>query len=331
MKQGRDTQTTLVIKFGALGDLIVAIPAIRQVLRSHGDQGRVWLLTSSPYAELFQGWDGLRVQAFPRKGAAAAWRTLCWIRAGKFTRIYDLQSSERSAVYCALSGCGTCIGNHPHFPYRHHPPDRYHGQCHVRDRLNQVLASADLPAAMDPPSIPVTASSGQRVQQWLRDTGLVPGRFVMLHAGANRRHPHKQWPHYLELARAIQGRGLEIVWSGGPDDIELNASLSAMLGHDIAGKFAIPEEVELARHARFAVANDSAPMHILSCAGIPVFGIFGPTDWRRMHAIGQEQHVISLDMAAGSRDNGFTPHDINEIPLSMVLDRLQQDGVLDDR
>lgn len=323
------TAGVLIIKFGALGDLIVATPAIRQILRAHAPDRQVWLLTSTPYADLFQGWDGLQVQVCARHGMAAAWRTLRWIRKGRFARIYDLQSNDRSAVLCALSGAGACVGNHPRFPYRYHPADRYRGQCHVRDRLDQVLVSAGLPATEGLPELPVTGASRKRVEQWLKANGLADRRLVILHAGANRNHPHKQWPYYLDLARDLQGRGLEILWTGGPDDIEINNNLAASLGHDITGQFSIPEEVALGRHARFAVTNDSAPMHILSCTGIPVFGIFGPTDWRRMHAIGQQHRVIALDKTAGNRDHVFTPQDISKIPLSMVMEKLQADGMLD--
>ena len=319
----------LIVKFGALGDLIVAMPAIRQILHAHVPHQPVWLLTSPAYADLFGGWDDLRTQTFPRKGMAATWRTWRWIRQGRFARIYDLQSNDRSAILCALSGAAECVGNHPHFPYRYHPAERYQGQCHIRDRLNEILASAGIAPAMGLPQMAVTAGSRQRVAQWLKDQGLADRRYVILHAGAHRRHPHKQWPHYLELARELHGRGLDILWTGGRDDRELNANLAVQIGHDITEKFSIPEEVELGRHARFAVANDSAPMHILSCAGIPVFGIFGPTDWRRMHAVGQEHRVIALDKLPGSRDNGFISHDIREIPLTMVTDKLHEDGVLD--
>jgi len=329
MKRRPAPADILIIKFGALGDLIVATPAIRQLLLTHAPQGEVWLLTSPPYVDLFKGWEGLQVQALARQGTVAAWRALCWIRKRRFSRIYDLQSNDRSGVLCALSCASACVGNHPRFPYRYHPAERYQGQCHVRDRLDQILTSAGVPPAEGLPELPITAAARQRVEQWLKDRGIKDGRFVILHAGANSKHPHKKWPYYLDLARDLRDQGLEILWTGGRDNIEINTALALVLGQDIAGQFSIPEEIELSRHARFAVANDSAPMHILSCSGIPVFGIFGPTDWRRMHAVGQGHRVIALDKMSSGSDNAFIPHDISEIPLSMVIHKLEEDGVLD--
>lgn len=328
MNQRPAPADTLIIKFGALGDLIVATPAIKQILRTHVTDGSVWLLTSPPYADLFNGWDGLQTQAFARQGVVAAWRALCWIRKRRFSRIYDLQSNDRSGILCALSGVTACIGNHPRFPYRYHPAERYQGQCHVRVRLDQILTSAGVQPTQGLPELPITTASRRHVEQWLLDRGLKHGRFVILHAGANRKHPHKKWPFYLDLARHLHNLGLEILWTGGRDDIGINTSLAVVIGQDIAGQFSIPEEIELGRHARFAVANDSAPMHILSCSGIPVFGIFGPTDWRRMHAVGQGHRVITLDKMTGNGDNAFIPHDIGEISLSMVIQKLEEDGML---
>jgi len=133
----------------------------------------------------------------------------------------------------------------------------------------------------------------------------------------------------MDLARELHKRGFEILWTGGPDDNAINNNLARDIGHDISCLFSITEEIEIGRHARFAVTNDSAPMHILSCSGIPVYGIFGPTDWRRMHAVGQEDCVIALDKGAANRENNFIPHNIRDISLSMVIDRLREDGMLD--
>ena len=117
----------LIIKFGALGDIILATPLLRCILEDH--QGAaVTLLTSPAFAPLFQDWPGLEVKAQPRHGLAAFWRTLCWMRAQQFTRLIDLQSDDRSGLLCALSGIPERIGNHPRFPYHRHPPDRLRSQ-----------------------------------------------------------------------------------------------------------------------------------------------------------------------------------------------------------
>jgi ADP-heptose:LPS heptosyltransferase len=74
---------------------------------------------------------------------------------------------------------------------------------------------------------------------------------------------------------------------------ELNRELAGRGGIDASGAFSIAELAELGRSARFAVTNDSGPMHVLAAARIPVFGLFGPSNWRRNHALGQAQRVIA--------------------------------------
>jgi ADP-heptose:LPS heptosyltransferase len=306
----------LIIKFGALGDIILATPLLRCLLEYHqGDA--VTLLTSPAFAPLFQDWPGLTVAAQPRHGLAAFWRTLRWIRAEGFSRLIDLQSNDRSGLLCALSGVPERIGNHPRFPYHRHPPDRYTGQCHAYDRLNQVLQAGGMGPAAGPPELPAPASVQGQVRDWLASHRLSRGGYVLLHAGSSRRHARKRWPYYGELAEALAARGLTPVWIGGREDRELNQTLAQHRGLDATGLFSILELAELGRHAAFAVTNDSAPMHILACSGIPVYGLFGPTDWRRTHALGQAQHVIAV--ADG---------DLARLSVETVLTRLQADGCL---
>ena len=94
--------------------------------------------------------------------------------------------------------------------------------------------------------------------------------------------------------------------------------------------FTFSELAELGRHASFAIANDSGPMHILSCSGIPVYGLFGPTNWRRNHAVGQGDRVISAKFDGDSLiDNRpFRPVSLATISTNIILNRLSSDGVL---
>jgi len=314
----------LIIKYGALGDIIMATSIIQKV-REHFAGDQIWLLTAPAFAPLFENWPGLAVQPFPRKGLRSTLHTLRWIRARSFDQLIDLQSNDRSGILCALSGIPDRAGNHPRYPYHRHPPDHYTGQCHAHERLNHLLTACGIPPAEPMPHLPATKQVRRRVQAWLRDQGLESYPLALLHAGSNRRHPQKRWPGFTELATELAARGFMPAWVGGPDDRDLNRKLAVRVGVDTGGGFTIPELAELGRHARFAVTNDSAPMHILSCSGIPVYGLFGPTDWRRTHALGQAGNVIP---AQPDTERIFRPASLDRISVAQVLSRLCADGLV---
>ena len=91
-------------------------------------------------------------------------------------------------------------------------------------------------------------------------------------------------------------------------------------------RFTFTELAELGRHASFAITNDSGPMHILSCSGIPVYAFFGPTNWRRNHAIGQEKHVIAREQSAENKDRQH--QDLSQISVEYVVSLLERDGLI---
>jgi len=69
-------------------------------------------------------------------------------------------------------------------------------------------------------------------------------------------------------------------------------------------------------------------MHILSCSQIPVFGLFGPTYARRTHALGQIDNVITVNNIIAKNDHEFTPQDISNISLDMVVNKLKEKNLI---
>lgn len=313
----------LIIKFGALGDVLMAAPLVRRIVDHHGTQS-MHVLTAPGQREFFTRWPGVAVQAFPRRGigamAAAAW----WLRRQRFTRIYDLQSNDRSGMLCAVSGAGERVGNHPRFPYTHHPRTPWRGDIPIHARWRDVLASAGVDPGPAVPWLPVTTEERDSARNWANHHGLEAGHFAILHAGASPGHGSKRWPYFAALARELCGAGINVVWAGGADDADLNRDLARTGGVDACAAFTLTGLAALGELARFAVVNDSAPMHALACSHIPVFGLFGPTDWRRNHAMGQAAHVIA---AAGDAD-AFRPVDLAALPVSTVLGRLRGAGLM---
>lgn len=233
----------LIIKLGALGDIITSTAVIRRI-REHHRTDDVYLLTTPLYKELFSDFDNLNIAAFERKGLLNTIKTIRWIRRHRFDRIYDLQSNDRTSLFCALSGSPFCAGNHPRYPYHRHPAKTYIGECHSFERLNQIIESADIKPAEALPYLPTPEKDRSDIAAWLAEHNLTKGSFVLLHAGSSPLHLTKRWPYFAELA-AVISKSLSIVWIGGNDDIELNNILSKHVGINATNAFSILGLVEL--------------------------------------------------------------------------------------
>jgi ADP-heptose:LPS heptosyltransferase len=321
----------LIIKVGALGDVVLCTPQIARIVEHHAE---VWLLTSPPFAPLFAGHPKLKVISFARQGARAMWSALRWVRGQQFSIVYDLQGSDRSRAMTLLSGAGTRVGIAPRWLYTHSPSSDDVRE-HVFPRLNRLIESAGLPAAEPCPQLWPAQSERVQVLERLASAGLTEQSFAVLHAGSSARWPSKRWEqqHFIDLARGIEAAGIQVIWIGGPDELALNRVLAAQIGYDMTGAFTIPGLAELARLARFAVVNDSGPMHLLSAAGIPVYAFFGPTDWRRSHAVGQRERVLTHTVECSPCHLTECPPARQHACLALItpeqiLERLRADGLL---
>ncbi|MEQ9349931.1 MAG: hypothetical protein RII27_05290, partial [Alphaproteobacteria bacterium] len=95
----------LVIKHGALGDLVQAMDALQAIRRHHGDD-TVVALTAPAFAPLLVAcpWvDRVWIDTRPGPWQVGAWLALARrMAAARFARGYDLQNSGRTRGYRRL-------------------------------------------------------------------------------------------------------------------------------------------------------------------------------------------------------------------------------------
>lgn len=292
----------LIIKMSALGDVVITLPHIQTILAHHSNDP-VWLMTSPPCEELFVNHPRLQTVRLDRNawfGPENAYARILWVRRQRFDVVYDLQGNRISRLLVRFSKSPRCIGTQPRQIYHFHPEQEYRRdtQQNVYERLNETIISAGLKPADPGAELYAAKEDIDTVEKWKKANWLLYRPYVLLHAGSSREWPSKRWPeaHFAELAVKIEKAGLSCIWIGGNDEMSLNRRLAGKTGLDATNRFNIVELYLLGRGARFALTNDSGPMHILTAAGIPVFSFFGPTSWVRSHAAGQSQRTFHRDL-----------------------------------
>ena len=322
----------LVIKLGALGDVVLSVPQLVRLVETHAGD-RITLLTAPAYVELVAGLP-LQVVAFQRKGFVEMLRVVRWLLGQQFDVVYDLQGSLRSRVMTLLTQAGKRVGRTPGIAYTHTPLLTTDG-VHAFDRLNDILIAGGVAAASPALQLPVSATAASRVTAWLQQQGFAGRPLVLVHAGSSRQWPAKRWgeAHYQTLATTLEARGFVVIWIGGEDERALNSRLASHTGVDVTAAFSLAELLALAGHAAFAVSNDSGPMHVLSAAGLSVYAFFGPTDWQRSHALGQAARVLVNPVPCSPCQLPVCPPQrqhacLQGISPETVLARLAADGLL---
>lgn len=280
----RKVEKILVIKLSALGDFVLALAAMKKIREAH-PKAHITLLTTPPFEALakscpyFNAVDvGGRPEGFP------AWMALRRrLRAARFDRVYDLQTSAHSnRIFQVLrpnppAWSGIAFG----CALPHKNPFR--NQMHTLERqADQLMYAGIWP---DAPTGPGTAPLPDL--SWILKQAPaerpVPGAvkprpYVMFVPGGSAHRLDKRWPveKYSELARILYSRGFDIVIIGGPQETALAHTIqrSTPRARDLTGRTDFARIAALASKAALAVGNDTGPLHLAAAAGAPTIVLF---------------------------------------------------------
>lgn len=263
----------LVIKLGALGDVVQATGPFAAI-RAHHKDAHITLLTGPAYREFLEASDWFDEVWVDERPGWRNWRA--WFRVrhrlkrGKFDRVYDLQTSDRSSGYFHImlpgrrpewSGIAR-FASHPH-------ANKKRDDMHTVDRQAEQLAMAgisDVPA----PSLDWVSADVSRFG--------IEKPYVLLVPGGSAHRPEKRWPvgDYTELARRLDARGVTPVLIGAGADAHATGTVDSFCAgaRDLTAETSFAEIVALARGAAGAVGNDTGPMHIIATAGCPTVALY---------------------------------------------------------
>ncbi|CAA7618852.1 glycosyltransferase family 9 protein [Magnetospirillum sp. UT-4] len=261
----------LVVKLGALGDFVQAFGPFAAI-RGHHAGAEITLLTTRPFAELAAAspwFDHVWIDDKPKPWHFARLAGLRdRLKGGRFTRVYDLQTSDRSSSYFRLMGGGVQWSgiargcSHPHAnPLR--------DAMHTVDRQAEQLAMAGI-EAVPAPDLSWAGADAARF-------GL-PRPYALLCPGGAPHRPAKRWPaeRFAALAGWLAARGVAPVLIGTDKERQALGTITAACPRavDLGGRTSFPDILGLGRGALAAVGNDTGPMHLIAASGCPSVVLF---------------------------------------------------------
>ena len=320
----------LIVKLGALGDVVHAIP-VAAALRRAFPSARIDWLVGPKYREILD-----LVPVIDRRlvlndsRAPAAVREL---RANRYDVAIDLQGLLKSAVLARASGAARVVGFTSRYAreplaswfYREaHDPGgggMYHvDERHVVDTNLGILETLGVPPGT--PEFPIDHVESAVASTVAAQTG---GRYAILNPGAA--WPNKRWPPARLGAIAVELRArhaLQSVAVWGPGEELLAREVVDQSGGAalLSPPTTIADVVALARGASLYLSGDTGPAHIAAAVGTPIVGIYGPTRPSRNGP--WSPHDVTV-----SRADVCQCHHLRQCRLkTMCLEDIQVDEVL---
>ena len=276
----------LVVRLGALGDLVHALPAVAAMRAAWPGATLDWPVDAR-YAALLELVPVLdRTVVVGGRAGRPLLPVIRNLRRAHYDLAIDFQGLLKSAALSRAAGARATAGfiarqlREPAASLFYTRRIRGDDSGHVvRKNLSMVeaLGAAGRGAAAP---LKVTASlvPGQARELLRLDPA---GRFAVINPGAG--WPNKQWPadRFGQIAAHLRDRhGMPSIVTWGPRDQPLALEVTAASGGSaaLAPSTTIADLIELSRAASLFVAGDTGPMQLAAAVGTPVVGVFGPTN-----------------------------------------------------
>lgn len=325
--------TVLVLRFGALGDILRTLPAVRSLRRALPEACLVWV-ADDRWAAVLDGHPDIDVVLrFPRDRWKRISRgPLGWPKRVAFVLDWrarltecapslslDFHGTLRSGISAALSRAPARLGYAGH---RQKEGNRWFNNHRIGPglrRASRVERNLDLVRALGV-TVPEPLPGGgltipDVARQKAEDIVAGAGRYGVIAPGVSRKQAYKKPPVELltASARALVRTGVTPLVVYGPGE-ERDAERVLDAGPNeirLAPPTSLGTLAALLSNAELFVGGDTGPMHLACAVGCKVLALYGPTDpqvntpWRVPHEALCPPQAVYSGIKREDRRNGF--------------------------
>ena len=324
----------LLVRFGALGDLILCTPLLRALAARAGQpcdvvaHGR-W----SPEVLRHLPFVGEVVCLPSRKSpywfSPDQWRLAAWLRARAPSPLYVLETDAKSQALVRRAGLtptGT-LASLPHLPNEHVVD--HHARC-------AGLSGAEYARGAE---LRVDAEELAACDAWLAGLGLAGRELVLIQPGNKRTMKGKAgvrdlkfWPEerWVETIRGVLAArpAAHVLVIGSDAETYVTEPIAATVAdprcRSLAGQLPLRRLFALFTRAHSLISVDTGPAHAAAALDCPVVVLFGKTDPRRNRPVSRSAPVVVVTGPPGASEPDTVAgwaetHDMEGIAPTAVL------------
>jgi len=289
VKKENPVRAILVLRPGALGDVLLTTPALRALRRAF-PSARISIIVTAAGKAVLKGNQSIdEIIVLDKSSMRSQASVIPLVRRKKFDVIIDFLCNPRTALITLLSGAPRRVGYDVRmrkiaYSIRKQR-DKYVGgkklveyAAQVNNNMLRCLGIDYTDTALD---LGIDGEARARMDEFLRSCGLEGKGFVGICPAGT--WPAKTWAveKFAALADLIQKElGLKVLILWGPGEKELAERMAQLMISKgiIACETSIEEVSAVIKRCALLVSNDSGLKHIAVALGTPTVTIFGPTN-----------------------------------------------------
>lgn len=302
----------LIVRLGALGDVLHTLPAMLALRRDHPAARIDWVVEQAGSQLLHHVTEISNLivvdtrrwrREWPaRRTASEILSTLRTLRQPHYDAAIDFQGLLKSSVLAYASQARRRLGFHSDHlrevasQWFYNEAIEPHSEHVIEKNLEVVRPLLEGPLSVRFPKRFWSEEESEHILQWLQLNRLE--RFVLINPAAG--WETKAWPaiYYGQLAGLLHREGLPFVFTGGPgDEPLLEAIRSSMAAGVWKGMVtSLGELAALTARASVFVGGDTGPTHLAAALGKPVVAVYGPTMEARNGPYCIHKRVFRIDL-----------------------------------
>jgi heptosyltransferase-2 len=279
-----------------VGDAVMAIPALEAIRRAHANS-EIVILARPAAAELYSDQPFAdRILEYDNRGRHSGWlgrkKLIGELRRERFDLAVLLQNAFEAAwlawrariperIGYARDGRGLLLTKPIRVPQDEEIPLH---ESHYYLELVRRAGWIESHGEIAPIRLRVAESAREAAEETLLLGGARGGAWRCAIAPGASYGAAKCWPpeRFAALAdRLISECGADVIFFGTPGENEMAARIGSIMkcrAISLVGKTSMRDLAALFSACSIFIGNDSGAMHVAAAAGLPVIGIFGPTD-----------------------------------------------------